>query len=197
MSTSPRIVRSVDVLAVRDDAARTRAAVLQAQTERQDAIAAAYAAGLDDGRDQAHAAGAAATPRLAAALEQLLLVARETHSEAVDRTSRAVLASAVDIAEWILRHELPTDTRSILSRLSEAAAALLPSPRARVVVSPTDAEQVQAWARTRDLEVVVDPALPAGDALFHSGDGTVEVTVAAALRIAAEALGIDPARGVQ
>jgi hypothetical protein len=47
------------------------------------------------------------------------------------------------------------------------------------------------------VELVVDAALAPGDARYDNGTGTVEVTVAAALRIAAEALGIDPARGVR
>ena len=75
--------------------------------------------------------------------------------------------------------------------------ALLPSPRARCVVSSYDESAVRAWSGARDLDVVVDPALAPGDAHFDNGTGSVEVTVAAALRIAAEALGVDPARGVQ
>jgi flagellar assembly protein FliH len=172
-------------------------ALLAVEKERQDAIAAAYAAGMDAGRDAALAASAAAGPRIAEALEQLAASARQHQVEAVDTTSRAVLASAIDIAEWILRHELPTDSRSLLARLGEAASALLPSPTARVVVGPADEPAVREWASMRDVELVVDPALAPGDARYDNGTGSVEVTVAAALRIAAEALGIDPARGVR
>ena len=172
-------------------------ALLAAEKERQDAIAAAYAAGMDAGRDAALAASAAAGPRIAEPLEQLAASARQHQVELVDTTSRAVLASAIDIAEWILRHELPADSRSLLARLGEAASALLPSPTARVVVGPADEPAVREWAVMRDVELVVDPSLAPGDARYDNGTGSVEVTVAAALRIAAEALGIDPARGVR
>ncbi len=190
-------LKAQDVTGVRDHSRATVAADLAAEQERQDSIARAYAAGLDDGRAAAVAEGQAAGPRIAAALEELALAARAHQVAAVDTTSRAVLASAIDIAEWILRHELPADSRSVVTRLAEAAAALLPSPTARVVVSSHDEGAVRAWASGRTVDVVVDPQLRAGDATFDNGTGSVEVTVAAALRIAAEALGIDPARGVQ
>lgn len=176
---------------------QTNLALLAVEKERQDAIAAAYAAGMDAGRDAALAASAAAGPRIAEALEQLADASRHHQIDAVDTTSRAVLASAIDIAEWILRHELPNDSRSLLARLGEAAHALLPSPTARVVISPSDEPAVREWAALRDVQLVVDPALAPGDARYDNGTGSVEVTVGAALRIAAEALGIDPARGVR
>ena len=64
-----------------------------------------------------------------------------------------------------------------------------------MTVSPQDEPAVRAWAAQHDVEVQVDPQLPVGDARYESGAGTVEATVPAALRIAAEALGMDPARG--
>lgn len=185
------------VPAARENERTAGLAVLQAEKDRQDAIAAAYAAGLDAGRASALAESAAAAPRIAEALEQLAQASRLHQTEAVDTTSRAVLASAIDIAEWILRHELPNDSRSLIARLGEAASALLPAPTARVVVGPADEPAVREWAQLRGVDLVVDPALAPGDARYDNGTGTVEVTVAAALRIAAEALGVDPARGVR
>lgn len=190
-------LKAVEVKGVHRRATETSAAALAAETERQDVIAAAYARGLDDGHTAAEAAGLASGPRIAAALEQLARSAAEQQAVAIDVGSRAVLASAVDIAEWVLRHELTGDSRSVLARLAEAAAALLPSPTTRAVVSQHDASAVRAWADGRGIEVVVDPHLAPGDARFDNGTGSVDVTVAAALRIAAEALGVDPARGVQ
>ncbi|MGB8650630.1 MAG: FliH/SctL family protein, partial [Mycobacteriales bacterium] len=138
-----------------------------------------------------------AGPRIAAALEALALTAAAQQAAAVDVSSRAVLASAIDIAEWVLRHELAADSRSVLARLGDAAQALLPSPTARAIVSVHDEDAVRRWADGRGIEVVADPHLPAGDAHFENGTGSVDVTVAAALRIAAESLGVDPARGVR
>lgn len=190
-------LKAEDVQGVRSEAVARSTAALLAEQERQDAVAGAYARGLDAGRAEALAQGADAGPRVAAALEQLARTGSLQRADAVDATSRAVIASAVDIAEWVLRHELSHDTRSILARLSEAASALLPSASTRAIVSPADEATVRAWCTTRDIELVVDPALNAGDARFDNGTGSVDVTVAAALRIAAEALGVDPARGVQ
>jgi flagellar assembly protein FliH len=188
-------LKAGDVRGVRDEATARSTALLLEEQHRQDAIAAAYAAGYDDGRAAAVAEGADAGPRIAAALEQLARTAAGQQVAAVDASSRAVLASAIDIAEWVLRHELTVDSRSVLARLAEAASALLPAPKTRATVSPFDEHAVRAWANGRDLEVVVDPKLAPGDARFDNGTGSVEVTVAAALRIAAEAMGVDPARG--
>ncbi len=195
--TMTSFLKAVDVRAVRIEAAeRTTAAVL-AEQQRQDAIAAAYAAGLDAGRAEALSRGADVGPRVAAALEDLARTGALQRTEVVDATSRAVIASAVDIAEWVLRHELSHDSRSILARLSDAAAALLPSTRTRAFLSVADEPTARPWCEQRDIEVVVDPQLAPGDARFDNGTGSVDVTVAAALRIAAEALGVDPARGVR
>ena len=189
-----RVLKAERVLGVKEDAHARVAAELAAEQERQAAIAAAYAAGYDDGRAAAERAGADAGPRGAAALEQLLAHAQAQRTEAVDTTSRAVLAAAMDVAEWVLRHELGATSKSLLERLTAAAKALLPSPTSRVTVSSYDEAAVRAWAAGQEMEVVVDPALGPGDARLESGAGTVDVTVAAALRIATEALGVDPAR---
>lgn len=192
-----RVLKAGQVLSVKHDSASRVAAEIAVEQERQAAVAQAYAAGFDDGRAAAIREGSDAAPRGAVALERLLHVAAQQRTDLVDTSSRAVLAAAVDIAEWILRHELSTDTRSILNRLGAAAHALMPSSTARVAVSPSDETAVRGWAARHDVEVVVDPALTAGDARFDNGAGHVDVTVSAALRIAAEALGVDPARGPQ
>lgn len=190
-----RVLKAGAVLSVKQESAARRAAELAAEEERQAAVAQAYASGFDDGRAAAVREGAEAAPRGAAALERLLHVAAQQRADLVDASSRAVLAAAVDIAEWILRHELSADSRSLVERLTAGAQALMPSTTARVLVSPADEAAVRAWAGRHDVDVVVDPSLAAGDAHFDNGAGRVEVTVSAALRIAAEALGVDPAGG--
>lgn len=189
-----RVLKADAVQGVRQRAHERVAAELAEEQERQAAVAAAYAAGFDDGRAAAAREGAEAGPRAAAALEHLVAVASQTRVTTVDATSRAVLAAAIDIAQWVLRHELAQDSRSLLQRLEEAAHALLPSSRSRVLVSPYDEAAVRGWAAGHDVEVVVDPSLEAGDARYDNGAGSAEVTVSAALRIAAEALGVDPSR---
>jgi flagellar biosynthesis/type III secretory pathway protein FliH len=189
-----RVLKAGDVLGVNRQAHDRVAAELAAEQERQAALAAAYAAGFDDGHAAAGREGAAAGPRAAAALQRLVTLAEQAQHEVADATSRAVLASAIDIAEWVLRHELSLNSRSLLERLKASAHALLPSTTSRVHVSPYDEAVVRGWAAQHDVEVLVDPELDPGNARYESGAGSVDVTVAAALRIAAEALGVDPSR---
>jgi flagellar biosynthesis/type III secretory pathway protein FliH len=189
-----QVLKAREVAGARDHAQQRGAAERLAQQELASAVAAAHAAGVEDGRRAAEQAAAGAATRAASALERLVALAEQSRAQAVDATSRAVLASAVDIAEWVLRHELSHSSRSLLDRLAASAQALLPSAASTLVVSPTDEAAVGEWAAQQHVEVAVDPSLAPGDARFDSGAGTVDVTVAAALRIAAEALGVDPAR---
>jgi flagellar biosynthesis/type III secretory pathway protein FliH len=189
-----RVLKAAAVHGVHQRAHDRVVAELAEEQERQGVVAAAYASGYDDGRAAALQEGAGAAPRAAAALEHLAAVATQTRLTTVDATSRAVLAAAIDIAQWVLRHELAQDSRSLLQRLEEAAHALLPSSRSTVTVSPADEEAVRGWAARHDVDVVVDASLEPGDATYDNGAGSAEVTVAAALRIAAEALGVDPSR---
>jgi flagellar biosynthesis/type III secretory pathway protein FliH len=193
-----RVLKAGDVRAVQAvqvDAAAARAAELAAEADRQEALAAAYAAGFDDGVKRAIDLGAEAAPRGAAALETLLAEVTRLHAEEVAATSRAVLSAALDVARWVLRGEVQDSTRSLLARLDESAGALLPSPTTRVLVSAADEEAVTAWAAGRSaVTVVVDPALPPGDASVETDAGNLDVSVAAALRIAAEALDVEDAR---
>lgn len=193
-----QFLKARDVVAERTSGDQLRARALAEEQLRQDALASAFAAGFDAGRAAALDEGAGATLRAAAALETLATQAARLHAEEVDVSSRAVLASALDLAEWVLRHELPGSSRSLLTRLGEASQALLPSPTTRIAVARSDAQAVRGWAAGRaGVEVVVDEALAPGDASFDTEAGSVDVSVAAALRIAAETLGVDPARGVQ
>lgn len=193
-----RVVKASRVVAVQEQQVADDVVELERQQERQAAVASAYAAGYDDGLARAERDGVQAAVRGAEALERLVEAAKQQHADVTAGTSRAVLAAAVDIAEWILRHELPQSTRSLLARLEEAALSLLPSTDVRVRVSPSDAPDAQTWADgRRGVEVVVDHGLAPGDAWYDTDAGSVDVSVAAALRIAAEALGVDPARGVQ
>jgi flagellar biosynthesis/type III secretory pathway protein FliH len=193
-----RVVKAGDVVAVRREEQAAALAQLELDRVHRQAAAASFSDGYQAGRAAALAEGTGADLRAAAALDALAAAAVRAHAEEVSGTSRAVLAAALDVAEWVLRHELPADSRSLLTRLGEAAGSLLPSPSARVSVSPHDEAAVRPWAaRRRGVEVVVDPSLAPGDAAFDTDAGSVEVSVAAALRIAAETLGVDPARGVQ
>ena len=186
-----RVLKAGDVVGVRDDVTAGRTAALAEESQRQEGLAAAYAAGFDDGVRRAVDQGAEAAPRGAAALEALLVQVSRLHAEEVTATGRTVLAAAVDVAQWVLRHELSQSSRSLLARLEEGAAALLPAPGTRVLVNPQDAAAVRDWAARRNgVTVFVDDSLQPGDAGVENDAGHVDVSVAAALRIAAEGLGL-------
>ena len=193
-TTTARVLKAADLTGLQEAETHRLQREQARHDERAEELAAARAEGVVTGLAMARAEGAAAVERLAAAMEQLAEHARAQHTAHVDAASRAVLANAIDLAEWILRHELSSDTRSLLDRLALAAQALLPHPQARVHVSPEDQHLVQAWADKQGIVVEVDAALAQGDARFDSGSGSVEVTVGAALRVAAQALGVDPAQ---
>lgn len=191
-----RVLKAASVAAVREQRVRADRDTADREREHQAAVMAAYARGVEEGIARAERDGAGGDLRGAEALERLCDAVDAAHLTETARTSRAVLAASLDIAEWILRHELPHDTRSVLARLDEAARALLPSVDVRVRVAPSDEAAVRCWAADRrGVQVVVDPALAPGDAEYDTDAGSVDVSVAAALRIAAEALGVDPARG--
>ena len=182
--TTSADVRVAQLAAVQ--AAEAERLAEQRRRELADAHAAGYAA--------AGAEGAAAALRGANALAAAVEVARTAHHAHTEDVTRAVLSAALDVAEWVLRAELSADSRRLLVRLEEAVGGLLPGHTTRLLVSPADAETVRGWAGTvpQALEVVADPALPAGDAVLRTDGGEAEVTVAAALRVAAEVLGVDP-----
>jgi len=187
-----RVLKAAELTGLQEAEAFRRRVEQARHDERAEELAAARAEGVVHGLAMARAEGAAAVERLATAMEQLAQQSRAQHTAHVDAASRAVLANAIDLAEWILRHELSAGTKSLLDRLAMAAHALLPHPQSRILVSHEDHHVVQPWAEKQGIAVEVDSTLAQGDARFDSGSGSVEVTVGAALRVAAQALGVDP-----
>lgn len=164
-----------------------------------EALGQAWSDGVAEGREQARAelagAAAAAAERGAAALDRLATISSQQQAAAVSDASRAVLAAALDIAEWVLREELSRDSKALLHRLEDAAGRLLPATGLEVAVSPADTEMVRTWAARRNGTTVhTDADLAPGDARMRTEAGQADVTVAAALRVACELLGVDPAR---
>lgn len=155
-------------------------------------LAAAYERGRRDATDELRAGAEAAAGRAAAALQALAQETAAAHRAVVDDGSRAVIAAAIDVAEWVLRQPLSTAQHGLLERLREAATHLIASPRATVRVNVADAEPVRGWAAGAGVAVTVDEALRPGDAVLETDAGAADVSVAAALRVAAEMLGVDP-----
>lgn len=160
--------------------------------ELQKALAEAYEEGRRFAEEGAAGRQAAAAERGAAALEKLLHVAEQSRSAALDLGTRTVATAALDIVEWVLRQDASQRTTGLIARLTETATNLLPAGKWTVVSAPAEAEYIRAWALDRpDVTVVESVAIAPGDAQVQYGDATADVSVSAALRIAAEVLGVE------
>jgi flagellar assembly protein FliH len=182
-----RLLKADDVAA--RNAAVQRQADEQAERDRQGALEDAYATGFADGRAAAEQDGAAATLRGAAALEQLVRETGRLTGETVDATDAALIEAVLELTAWVLRAEPSQASRSLLDRLSTAARTLTPGTRTVVRCSTEDHEAVTGWARA-GVEVVADPRLAPGEARLDRNDGSAVLTFSAALRRAAETLGL-------
>lgn len=188
-----QLLKADDLSVLHRAAAQARAAAVITERDRQAALAEAYARGFDAGRVRAAADGVAAAERGAAALQELVSQACRVHAEQVEATSRTMLDAALEIASWVLREEVGDGGRALVARLQECLADLLPSPTVRVAVCPGDAGAVRDWAqRHPSVQVIVEEHLSPGDAGIETDAGRVDVSVAAALRVAAECLGLTP-----
>jgi flagellar biosynthesis/type III secretory pathway protein FliH len=170
-------------------AAGAGAAEAERQARHRAELEQAYAEGVAAGRAAAAAEGAAVGPRAAAALERLAEEVTRQGVTEIDAADEAVRRIALDVTEWVLRGEPSQASATLLSRLSTAARALAPAPTAVVRCSLDDLELVQGWARD-GVEVVGDARLAAGEARLDRGAGSAVLTFNAALRRAAEALGV-------
>jgi flagellar assembly protein FliH len=182
-----RLLKADDVAA--RNAAFQRQTDEQAERDRQGALEDAYAAGFAAGRTAAEAEGATAALRGADALEKLARESSRVAAETVDATDAALLGAVLELTGWVLRAEPSQASRSLLDRLSSAARTLTPGPRTVVRCSNEDHELVVGWARA-GVEVVADPRLAPGEARLDRGDGSAVLTFSAALRRAAETLGL-------
>ena len=195
-----RVLKAGSVETVDRSRTEMAAEALRVEQERQAELAAAFEAGRAQGRaegiEETERAGVAAVMRATEAIETVSATLNAHESGSYAATSDAILAAAVDVAEWVLRRELSHDGRALLVRLGEAAADLLPSPTTRIAVSPADHALVLEWAAGRSrvgTEVIADARLRPGDAVITTDAGLAEVTVEAALATAAQALGlVDP-----
>ena len=195
-----RVLRAATVLTVPTselDQAEERTRRLRA-AELAGQLAQARAQGHAEGVAETLAAGTQATLRAGSALETLTAAVCAQQDREVEATGAAVLSLGLTVSEWVLRRELSADGTALLRRLEEGLTALLPSPTTRISVSHQDAPLVTEWADSRGrvgTEVVADSRLAPGDAVVVTDAGRAEVTVAAALRTAGEALGLPEQQG--
>ena len=193
-----RVLHAGDVRTV--DAAQLARAEQQAAAQESQELEQLLEQAREQGRAQgvasARAEGEGAVLRAAAALERLEAEVGAREASDVTALTDAVLTLGLQVAEWALRRELAEDAgRSLLVRLEAGLTALLPSPTTRISVSHADCPLVTEWAERRGrlgTVVVADHRLEPGDAVVVTDAGRAEVTVAAALHAAAEALGLPP-----
>ena len=198
-SRARKVLKNANVVAVpsrvQQQAEAERKAQVEAErlAELRETAAAARAAGYRDGVEETLAAGQDAALRGAAALERLADAVEGQRQAEVDVTAETVVTAALEIAEWVLRRELSDGGRSLLARLEAGMTALLPSPTTRIAVSRDDHAVISEWAEGRGrigTTVLADARLAPGDAVVITDAGSADLTVAAALRAAGEALGL-------
>jgi flagellar biosynthesis/type III secretory pathway protein FliH len=191
----PRVLKAADVVHQARVASEQTAQAAAMQARLDAARAEGYQAGIVAARQDLEGQALAAGPRIAAALEQLAAESARLQGETVASTNDAVLSAALDISGWILRADPAAASASLLPRLTAAARTLAPGDRTVVRVSPHDLEAVTAWARD-NVEVIPDSRLAAGEARLDRGEGSAVLTFSAALRRAADTLGVsEPAAG--
>ncbi len=97
---------------------------------------------------------------------------------------RALVASAVELAAAILDREPSTSSVEALDRALRIAGDTAPR---RVRLAPSDALQL-AGVTAGGVEIVPDPAVPAGDAIVDLPRGEIDARLSAALDRARAAL---------
>ena len=178
---------------VRAEAEAKARAEAERLAELREVAAAARAEGHRAGVQETLAAGQEAALRAAAAMERLAEEVEGRRQHEVLTTAEAVVTAGLEIAEWVLRRELSDEGRSLLARLEAGLTSLLPSPTTRIAVSHADHAVVAEWAERRGrvgTTVVADARLAPGDAVVRTDAGAADLTVAAALRAAGDALGL-------
>ena len=186
-------VRTVSAVEVELEQAR-RTRVLDDELTRQ--LAFAHAQGRAAGVADTLAQGQQAVLSAAEMLQTLCATVEAQQDREVRATATAVVELALLVSQWMLRRELSDDGAALLNRLEEGLLALLPSPTTRLSVSHVDHALVAEWAASRGrvgTQVVADSRLAPGDAVVVTDAGHAELTVAAALAAAAEALGLTTA----
>ena len=200
-SRARRVLKSPTIRAVptaeqaRAEAEAKARAEAQRLGELRQAAEAGRAEGYRAGVEETLASGQEAGLRGASALERVLAKVDGMREREVHATAEGVVTAALEIAEWVLRRELSDEGRSLLTRLETGLTSLLPSPSTRIAVSHADHAVVAQWAEARGrvgTTVVADARLTPGDAVVVTDAGSADLTVAAALKTAADALGLTP-----
>ena len=169
--------------------AASRAAEAQAAEHRAD-VDAAYQAGLVEGRRQAEADGIASVPRLADTVGKAAASVWEAVSRRKAEETEVVLATALEVARWIVGRELSSSPELLGERIEAALADLLPTGRLTLFVSPSQVDAINEWLAdtARDADVVADRTVSPGEARLEAGDASADLTFDTALARAREAL---------
>ncbi len=148
-------------------------------------LAAAYQKGIEEGRGQAQAAAQqAARQQLAPVLENLSSAAQQmtTAGARIRKESEAMLVKlAIAIARRTLHREIQTDPEAILGLVRSAFDRLDARETHQLRLAPSEAAVVNqnraALLLPERLEIVSDPSLPPGSAIFETSRGEMDASV--------------------
>lgn len=150
-------------------------------------LAAAYRAGVADGRREALEAGTAAVPTLIAELRALADDVALSAARQVAADARDLIDTALEVARWVLGAELRIATDPVVDRLREALSHVDPDAvRVRVHLHPAVAADVRS--RLTGLEVVDDPSLEAPELRVEADASSVRLDLDDALATARDML---------
>ena len=170
-------------------AADRKTAAADAAARHRVEIDAAYQAGVADGQRAAEAAGLGAMPDVAVAIKAATAELGDVIAGRAAADASALVGFAAEIARWILGRELAEDPGLVVTRIEAALDGLSPTGRLVVRVAPDAADLVARWAEGRDVDIVGDPALTAGEARLEAGDAGADLTWAQAFSRVREAFG--------
>jgi flagellar assembly protein FliH len=157
---------------------------LEAQIQQQ--VRLAYDSGLREGetaaRQKLENQVRESTQQLARAVADVV----EARDEALRRAEGDIVRLSMEIARRIIHRELSVDPTALGGLIRAALEKLAAQQVQRVRIHP-DQEAVlrtclEEIGRDADIDVVVDPALPRGGAVFENSRGSLDASVDTQLR---------------
>jgi flagellar biosynthesis/type III secretory pathway protein FliH len=190
-ATSPRVLKAGAVNAapvlslLGDDMAAQQQR--EAEAALAAAVAEAYQRGVGDGRAAAESDGVGAMPRVADAIAAATAGATAAAAEQVRSDTDALVATAVEVAAWMVGEQAMIDPSLLIDRIERALDGLAATTSLEIEVAPSQLQIVQQWAGA-DVEVVANAQLGPADAQIRAGAATADLTVAEAVRRAMAAV---------
>jgi flagellar assembly protein FliH len=146
----------------------------------------AFEAGRREGETAARQKLEAEVRELTTQLAQAAADVASARIDAIRRAETDLLQLSIEIARRILHRELSIDPSALAGLIRAALEKLAAQEVHRVRVHPEHAALVRSClgqtGRAENIEVVSDPALPRGGAVFESARGSLDASVETQLR---------------